>query len=89
MNADDYFRAKKISSMRQYHELMQHVLATGATKTDRTGTGGATLNPKVKVATRQLALAFLNWLHGKDTAALERWSGENAMLLSQFEKVAL
>jgi thymidylate synthase len=39
MNADDYFRAKKISSMRQYHELMQHVLATGATKTDRTGTG--------------------------------------------------
>lgn len=57
--------------------------------TDRTGTGGATLNPKVKVATRQLALAFLNWLHGKDTAALERWSGENAMLLSQFEKVAL
>lgn len=57
--------------------------------TDRMGTGGATLNPKVKVATRQLALAFLNWLHGKDTAALERWSGQNAMLLSQFEKVAL
>ena len=25
----------------------------------------------------------------KDTAALERWSGQNAMLLSQFEKVAL
>jgi hypothetical protein len=57
--------------------------------TDRMGTGGATLNPKVKVATRQLALAFLNWLHGKDTAGLERWSGQNAMLLSQFEKVAL
>lgn len=57
--------------------------------TDRMGTGGAALNPKVKVATRQLALAFLNWLHGKDTAALERWSGQNAMLLSQFEKVAL
>ena len=57
--------------------------------TDRMGTGGAALNPKVKVATRQLALAFLNWLHGKDTAALECWSGQNAMLLSQFEKVAL
>jgi pimeloyl-ACP methyl ester carboxylesterase len=57
--------------------------------TDRTGTGGATLNPKVKLATRQLALAFLNWLQDKDTAGLERWSGENAVLLSQFEKVAL
>ncbi|QTN29759.1 acetylhydrolase [Rhodoferax sp. AJA081-3] len=57
--------------------------------TDRMGTGGAALNPKVKVATRQLALAFLNRLHGKDTAALERWSGQNALLLSQFEKVAL
>ena len=57
--------------------------------TDRMGMGGATLNPKVKVATRQLALAFLNWLHDKDTAALERWSGQNAMLLLQFEKAAL
>ncbi len=25
--------------MKQYHDLMQHVLATGASKTDRTGTG--------------------------------------------------
>jgi dienelactone hydrolase len=57
--------------------------------TDRMGTGGATLNPKVKVATRQLALAFLNWLHGKDAAALERWSEQNDLLLAQFERVAL
>ena len=28
--------------------------------TEGMGTGGATLNPKVKVATRQLALVFLN-----------------------------
>ena len=56
--------------------------------TDRMGTGGIALNPQVKVATRQLALAFLTWLHGKDTAALERWSGQNAVLLSKFEKVA-
>ena len=32
--------------------------------TDRMGTGGVALNPQVKVATRQLALAFLTWLHG-------------------------
>jgi predicted dienelactone hydrolase len=56
--------------------------------TDRMGTGGVALNPQIKVATRQLALAFLTWLHAKDTAALERWSGQNALLLAQFEKVA-
>jgi dienelactone hydrolase len=56
--------------------------------TDRMGTGGVALNPQIKVATRQLALAFLTWLQAKDTAALERWSGQNALLLSQFEKVA-
>lgn len=57
--------------------------------TDRMGTGGVLLNPQVKVATRQLALAFLTWLHGKDSAELERWSGQNAKILSQFEKAAL
>ena len=31
--------------------------------------------------------SIFQWI--KDTAALERWSGQNAMLLSQFEKVAL
>ncbi len=56
--------------------------------TDRMGTGGVALNPQVKVATRQLALAFLTWLQGKDTAALEQWSGQNTLLLSQFEKAA-
>lgn len=56
--------------------------------TDRMGTGGVALNPQVKVATRQLALAFLTWLHAKDIASLEQWSGQNAMLLSKFERVA-
>ena len=54
--------------------------------TDRMGTGGATLNPKVKVATRQLALAFLNWLQARDTGSLDRWSGQNAAILARFEK---
>ena len=54
--------------------------------TDRLGTGGAAHNPKVKVATRQLALAFLNWLTARDSVALDAWSGQNAALLARFEK---
>lgn len=57
--------------------------------TDRMGTGGAALNPKVKVATRQLALAFLNWLQARDAGSLEHWSEQNAGLLDRFEKAAL
>ncbi|OYT93410.1 MAG: acetylhydrolase [Burkholderiales bacterium PBB3] len=56
--------------------------------TDRMGTGGVALNPKVKVATRQLAVAFLNWLQAKDAGSLEQWSGQNAGLLARFEKAA-
>ena len=56
--------------------------------TDRMGTGGAALNPKVKVATRQLALAFLKTLHAKDLAALEQWSGQHADIVARFEKAA-
>ncbi|MGB4118278.1 MAG: hypothetical protein WBK51_17180 [Polaromonas sp.] len=56
--------------------------------TDRMGTGGAALNPKVKVATRQLALAFLKALHAKDLVALEQWSGQHADIVARFEKAA-
>ena len=56
--------------------------------TDRMGTGGVALNPKVKVATRQLALAFLNALHAKDLLALEKWSGQHADIVARFEKAA-
>jgi predicted dienelactone hydrolase len=56
--------------------------------TDRMGTGGVALNPKVKVATRQLALAFLNALQAKDGVSLEQWSGQYAGLLARFEKSA-
>jgi predicted dienelactone hydrolase len=56
--------------------------------TDRMGTGGAALNPKVKVATRQLAVAFLNALHAKDLLALEKWSGQHADIVARFEKAA-
>ena len=56
--------------------------------TDRMGTGGTALNPKVKVATRQLAVTFLNALHAKDLLALEKWSGQHADIVARFEKAA-
>jgi predicted dienelactone hydrolase len=56
--------------------------------TDRMGTGGYTLNPKIKIATRQLAVAFLNGLNTKDAGLLDQWAGQNAALLDQFEKAA-
>jgi hypothetical protein len=56
--------------------------------TDRMGTGGLALNPKVKVATRQLALAFLNALQEKDPLALEKWSAQHVNIVARFERAA-
>jgi predicted dienelactone hydrolase len=42
--------------------------------TDRAFTGGPELNRKVKTATADLALAFLDYTFGNDTAGLTRWS---------------
>jgi dienelactone hydrolase len=56
--------------------------------TDRMGTGGIALNPKVKLATRQLALAFLNALQEKDPLALEKWSAQHANIVARFERAA-
>jgi dienelactone hydrolase len=53
--------------------------------TDRAGTGGIALNPRVKAATRQLALAFLNRVYARDGAALQQWSREHDGLLAMFE----
>jgi predicted dienelactone hydrolase len=54
--------------------------------TDRAGTGGLNLNPKVKVATRQLALAFLNGIPAGNYLAMDAWSRSNAELVVTFEK---
>ena len=54
--------------------------------TDRTGTGGLYLNPRVKIATRQLALAFLNGLPTSNYGAMDAWSLSNADLVARFEK---
>ena len=52
--------------------------------TNRAGTGGAELNPKVKTATKELALAFLRRVfEGKDEA-LARWTDANRPLLARW-----
>lgn len=39
MQGDFYFCISKLNRMKQYHDLMQHVLDVGVKKEDRTGTG--------------------------------------------------
>lgn len=53
--------------------------------TDRAGTGGAALNPKIKVATRKLALAFLDRVFGKERLTLDGWKETYSPLLARFE----
>ena len=52
--------------------------------TDRGGTGGVTLNPQVKDATRALALAFLHTVLDGDDAALRLWPQRHAAILARF-----
>ena len=58
--------------------------------TDRAGTGGVSLNPKVKVATRELALAFLQQQMGVPALtpapdALQQWRERYGRLLQRWE----
>ncbi len=53
--------------------------------TDRMGSGGYELNPKVKVATRELALTFMNNLLGNGNGAVDQWQEKNAEILDYFE----
>jgi predicted dienelactone hydrolase len=52
--------------------------------TDRTNTGGAELNPKIKAATQALSLAFLQQIFGGETTALTDWQPKFADLLAKF-----
>jgi predicted dienelactone hydrolase len=52
--------------------------------TDRSGTGGATLNPKVKDATRALTSAFLRGVFEGDDAGLKDWPGRHGDILARF-----
>lgn len=52
--------------------------------TDRSNTGGAELNPKVKAATQALSLAFLKQTLGGEVNALADWQPKFADLLARF-----
>ena len=56
--------------------------------TDRAGTGGVTLNPLVKEATRSLALAFLQGVFDGDESALRLWPQRHAGILARFTAAA-
>jgi pimeloyl-ACP methyl ester carboxylesterase len=52
--------------------------------TSRGGTGGAALNPQVKMATRELALAFLQRVFDGKDDALQRWPETYRSLLARW-----
>ena len=52
--------------------------------TDRSGTGGAVLNPQVKAATQALSTAFLAGVFGGDRDALRQAGQRFAGLLARF-----
>jgi dienelactone hydrolase len=54
--------------------------------TDRLGTGGSELNPKVKIATRELALAFLQARFAGHRAGVGDWPERHKALLARFEQ---
>ena len=52
--------------------------------TDRSNTGGAELNPKIKAATQALSLAFLKQTFGGEANAMADWQPKFADLLARF-----
>jgi dienelactone hydrolase len=52
--------------------------------TDRSGTGGVALNPKVKAATRALATAFLRGVFEGDDTQLASWPQRHSDILARF-----
>ena len=52
--------------------------------TDRGGRGEGGPNPQVKVATRELALAFMASVFDRDESALAQWPKRFAAILSRF-----
>jgi len=52
--------------------------------TDRAGTGGAVLNPRVKGATQELALAFLRSVFDAQDDAMRQWPGKHGALIARW-----
>lgn len=53
--------------------------------TDRLGTGGQEYNPRVKAATRELALAFFRTVFDGRPAELGEWSARHQAIVQRFE----
>ena len=56
--------------------------------TDRPATGGLTLNPRVKGATQELALAFLRSVFDANDEAMQQWPGKHGPLISRWVNLA-
>jgi predicted dienelactone hydrolase len=54
--------------------------------TDRSGTGGAALNPQVKEATRGLVSAFLRQVFDGDGRDIAAWPARHGRILARFEE---
>ncbi len=57
--------------------------------TDRRGTGGATLNPQVKEATRALSVAFFRRVFDGDETAIRQWPAQFAGIVARFTRDGL
>jgi dienelactone hydrolase len=53
--------------------------------TDRSGTGGALLNPQVKAATQDLSVAFLRQVFAGDDSALRGWPQRHAAIVARVD----
>ena len=52
--------------------------------TDRTGTGGVLLNPRIKSATQELALAFLRSVFDAQDDGMQQWPGKHGALIARW-----
>jgi hypothetical protein len=52
--------------------------------TDRAGTGGVLLNPRIKNATQELAMAFLRSVFDAQDDAMQQWPGKYGALIARW-----
>ncbi|HSB99629.1 MAG TPA: hypothetical protein VLE45_06905, partial [Burkholderiaceae bacterium] len=55
--------------------------------TDRATSGGALLNPRIKGATQELALAFLRSVFDAQDDAMREWPGKYGALIARWVRV--
>ena len=55
--------------------------------TDRAGTGGVLLNPRIKGATQELALAFLRSVFDAQDDGMQQWPGKYGALIARWVRL--